>query len=196
MAAELGLVLIGPPGVGKGTQAAMLREEFALAHIATGDLPREQRARGTKLGKQAAELMDAGRLVGDELVVAMVEERLRESPRFLLNGFPRTLSQADALAELLDKIDRRLTAAVLVETPDEVVMERIAGREDDRDDDVPETVRRRLQVFHRTTGPVIDYYGELGLPRRIDATRPIDEVYEDARDLLRTLSGDPLRERT
>lgn len=196
MAAELGLVLIGPPGVGKGTQAAMLREEFALAHIATGDLPREQRARGTKLGKQAAELMDAGRLVGDELVVAMVEERLRESPRFLLNGFPRTLSQADALAELLDKIDRRLTAAVLVETPDEVVMERIAGRDDDRDDDVPETVRRRLQVFHRTTGPVIDYYGELGLLRRIDATRPIDEVYEDARDLLRTLSGDPLRERT
>jgi adenylate kinase len=193
MAAELGLVLIGPPGVGKGTQAAMLREEFALAHIATGDPPREQRARGTKLGKQAAELMDAGRLVGDELVVAMVEERLRESPRFLLDGFPRTLSQADALAELLDKIDRRLTAAVLVETPDEVVMERIAGREDGRDDDVPERVRRRLQVFHRTTGPV---NGELGLLRRIDATRPIDEVYDDARDLLRTLSGDPLRERT
>jgi adenylate kinase len=91
MSRALGLILIGPPGVGKGTQAARLEEEFDLAHIATGDLLRDHRARGTELGRQAAEHMAAGRLVPDDLVVAMVEERLRESPRFVLDGFPRTL---------------------------------------------------------------------------------------------------------
>lgn len=147
----LGLVLIGPPGVGKGTQAARLREEFGLVHIATGDLLREHRAQGTELGRRAAEHMAAGGLVPDELVVAMVEERLRQAPRFLLDGFPRTLDQAHALAGLLRATNRELTAVVAVDAPDDVVIERIAGRQDGRDDDAPETVRRRLEIFHRTT---------------------------------------------
>src|SRR6478735_7680298 len=99
--AEFGLVLIGPPGVGKGTQAAQLRDEFGLAHIATGDLLREHRARDTALGRAATTYMSDGRLVPDGLVVAMVQERIHKSPRFLLDGFPRTLAQAHALAEVL-----------------------------------------------------------------------------------------------
>lgn len=187
--AEFGLVLIGPPGVGKGTQAAQLRDEFGLAHIATGDLLREHRAQGTELGCKAARYMAEGRLVPDGLVVAMVQERIRESPRFLLDGFPRTLAQARALAEVLLVERRRLTAAVFVEAPDEIVVERIAGRNEGRDDDNAATVRRRLEVFHRSTAPVIAYYETSGLLHRIDAARPIGEVYADAQRLLLRLGG-------
>src|SRR5688572_17082569 len=115
---SIGLVLIGPPGVGKGTQAARLREEFELAHIATGDLLREHRAQETALGRQAAEYMTSGALVPDELVVAMVQERIAGSPRFVLDGFPRTLAQAHALAEVLAETGRKLTAVVFIDAPD------------------------------------------------------------------------------
>jgi len=189
--AEFGLVLIGPPGVGKGTQAAQLRDEFGLAHIATGDLLRAHRGQGTELGRQAATYMSDGRLVPDGLVVAMVQERIRESPRFVLDGFPRSLAQARALAEVLLVERRRLTAAVFVEAPDEIVIERIAGRDEGRDDDNAATVRRRLEVFHRSTAPVIAYYEVLGILHRIDAARPIDEVYADTQRLLSRLGGTP-----
>ena len=189
--AEFGLVLIGPPGVGKGTQAAQLRDEFGLAHIATGDLLRAHRGQGTELGRQAATYMSDGRLVPDGLVVAMVQERIRESPRFVLDGFPRSLAQAHALAEVLLVERRRLTAAVFVEAPDEIVIERIAGRDEGRDDDNAATVRRRLEVFHRSTAPVIAYYEVLGILHRIDAARPIDEVYADTQRLLSRLGGTP-----
>jgi adenylate kinase len=189
--AEFGLVLIGPPGVGKGTQAAQLRDEFGLAHIATGDLLRAHRAQRTELGRQAATYMSDGRLVPDGLVVAMVHERIRESPRFVLDGFPRSLAQARALAEVLLVERRRLTAAVFVEAPDEIVIERIAGRDEGRDDDNAATVRRRLEVFHRSTAPVIAYYEVLGILHRIDAARPIDEVYADTQRLLSRLGGTP-----
>ena len=185
----IGLILIGPPGVGKGTQAARLRDEFDLAHIATGDLLREHRARDTELGRRASEYMTAGGLVPDDLVVAMVQERIAASPRFVLDGFPRTVPQAHALAEVLRGAGRELTAVVFVDAPDEVVIERIAGRADGRDDDDVETVRRRLALFHRSTGPVIDYYAELGLLHRVDAALPIGEVYEAARALLTRLVG-------
>ena len=189
--AEFGLVLIGPPGVGKGTQAAQLRDEFGLAHIATGDLLRAHRGHGTELGRQAATYMSDGRLVPDGLVVAMVQERIRESPRFVLDGFPRSLAQAHALAEVLLVERRRLTAAVFVEAPDEIVIERIAGRDEGRDDDNAATVRRRLEVFHRSTAPVIAYYEALGILHRIDAARPIDQVYADTQRLLSRLGGTP-----
>lgn len=187
--ADLGLVLIGPPGVGKGTQAARLRDEFELTHIATGDLLREHRARGTELGRQASEHMTAGRLVPDGLVVAMVRDRIATSRRFLLDGFPRTLAQADALDQLLRHAGRELTAAMLVDAPDEIVVERIAGRADDRDDDDVAIVRRRLEHYHRDTAPLIERYAHLGLLHRIDASMRVEDVYDQARALLIILAG-------
>jgi adenylate kinase len=185
--ANVALVLIGPPGVGKGTQAARLRDEFELVHIATGDLLREHCAAQTDLGGQASEYMTAGRLVPDDLVVAMVQERIETSTRFLLDGFPRTLAQADALDDVLRLARRALTAAVFIDAPDEIVVERIAGRADDRDDDDHATVRRRLEQYHRNTAPVIEHYEQLGLLHRIDASRPVEAVYDEARALLLSL---------
>jgi adenylate kinase len=185
--AQMGLVLIGPPGVGKGTQAARLRDEFGLAHIATGDLLRQHRAGDSELGRQASEYMTAGRLVPDDLVVAMVQERIEVTGRFLLDGFPRTLAQADALEQVLRLTHRELTAAVFIDAPDEIVLERIAGRADGRDDDDRATVRRRLEQYHRNTAPVLDHYARLGVLHHIDASRPIRDVYEEARALLFSL---------
>jgi adenylate kinase len=161
--AHIALVLIGPPGVGKGTQAARLRDEFELVHIATGDLLREHCAAETDLGRQA-------------------------STRFLLDGFPRTLAQADALDNVLTLTRRELTAAVFIDAPDDIVVERIAGRADDRDDDDHVTVRRRLEQYHHNTAPVIAHYERLGVLHRIDASRPVEEVYDEARALLLSLS--------
>jgi adenylate kinase len=175
--------------VGKGTQAARLRDEFELAHIATGDLLREHRAQETALGRQAAEFISSGALVPDELVVAMVQERIAGNPRFVLDGFPRTLAQAHALDAVLEETGRELTAVVFIDAPDETVIDRIAGRADGRDDDDVETVRRRLELFHRSTEPVIGYYAQRGLLHRIDASRPISEVYEEARELLGSLKN-------
>jgi adenylate kinase len=185
---QIGLVLIGPPGVGKGTQATRLREEFDLTHIATGELLREHRARGTELGRMAGGYMSSGRLVPDELVVAMVQARLAETFRFLLDGFPRTVAQAHALERVLRVTERNLTAVVFVDAPDEIVVERIAGRADGRDDDNADTVRRRLESFHRSTARVIEYYAQQGLLHRIDASRSIPDVYDDARRVLLRLA--------
>ena len=127
---ELNLILLGPPGAGKGTQAARLREDFGLPYIGTGDLLREHRESETELGQKAKEFMVRGDLVPDELVIAMILDKVEEEgdDGFLLDGFPRTVGQADALGEELDKLGRRLTAALLVECPDEIVMQRLSGR--------------------------------------------------------------------
>ena len=189
MTQQVGLVLIGPPGVGKGTQATRLREEFQLTHIATGELLREHRASGTELGRRAADYMSSGGLVPDELVVAMVQGRIAETFRFLLDGFPRTVAQAHALEKVLAVAERDLTAVLFVDAPDEIVVERIAGRADGRDDDNVETVRHRLESFHRSTDPVIKHYAEQGLLHRIDASRSIPDVYDDARRVLLRLAS-------
>jgi adenylate kinase len=214
---ELNLILVGPPGAGKGTQAARLREDFTLPYIATGDLLREHKAQETELGKEAKEYMDAGKLVPDELVIAMILEKIEEEgdDGFLLDGFPRTVPQADALVEELDRLNRRLTAALLVEAPDDVVIQRLSGRrqcsnghlyhEDfdppkhdgkcdqcgrplfRRDDDDPDKVRTRLEVYHTQTEPLIGYYDEKGLLRRFDGTRSPTEVHDHIRATLATL---------
>ena len=218
--ADLNLILLGPPGAGKGTQAEQLVEDFGLPHISTGDMLRAQVAEGTELGRRAKSYMDAGELVPDEVIVGMIVERIGlpdAADGFLLDGFPRNQQQAEALDEALKLLDRQLTAALLVEVPDDEVVRRLAGRrvcvknpshiyhvefdppkhEDvcdqdgsrliQRDDDREETIRRRLEVYHAQTEPLIGFYDRAGLLRRIDGRRSPDEVHAHMRATVATL---------
>jgi adenylate kinase len=214
---ELNLILLGPPGAGKGTQAGRLHEEFHLPYIGTGDLLREHREQGSELGREAAGYMERGELVPDALVVAMILEKIEEEGEdgFLLDGFPRNTAQADALGAELDKRGRRLTAVLLIDAPDDVVIQRLSGRRQcadghlyhvafdpperdgvcdrdgkpliQREDDKPETIRRRLKTYHDQTEPLIDYYEDRGVLRRFDGARPQAEVHDHIRATLSTL---------
>jgi adenylate kinase len=176
------ITLLGPPGSGKGTQAARLRDDLGYVPLATGDLLRAARAEDTELGRRAAAYMDSGDLVPDDLIVAVVRDAIAgEDGAVLLDGFPRTTAQADALAGVLGDHNRELTAAVLIDVPDDVVVERISGRGQGRSDDNPETVRERLRVYHDATVPLIDYYDERGLLRRVDGCGDPDDVYRQVR---------------
>jgi adenylate kinase len=177
------LVLFGPPGSGKGTQAARLSQDLGFTPLATGDLLRAARAEGTELGERAAEYMDRGDLVPDELIVAMVGDAITHAgdEPILLDGFPRSVPQADALAEVLVGEGRELTGAILIDVPDDEVAARISGRAQGRRDDDPETVRERLRVYHDETEPLVAYYDERGLLRRVDGRGDPDAVYEQVR---------------
>ena len=177
------LVLFGPPGSGKGTQASRLSDDLGFRHLATGDLLREARAVGTELGQRAAEYMDRGDLVPDNVILEMVCEAIARAggEPIVLDGFPRSVPQADALADALDDQGRELSGAVLIDVPDDVVVERISGRGQGRSDDNPETVRERLRVYHDETEPLVAYYDERGLLRRVDGSGHPDAVYDQVR---------------
>ena len=219
MPSQLNLILIGPPGAGKGTQAERLREDFRLPFISTGDMLRANVKEGTELGRAAKAHMDDGGLVPDGLIVAMAAERLDQGDTedgFILDGFPRTTAQAEALEQQLEREGRRITAALLLEVSDEEIVKRIAGRrvcvksghnyhvdydppknagvcDQDgsrliqRDDDKPEVVRKRLAVYHDQTAPLVEFYDERGLLRRVDGTRAPAEVHDHIRALIATL---------
>jgi adenylate kinase len=175
------VLLIGPPGAGKGTQASRIADHFDLARIATGDLLREQVANGTELGKVAKEYMDRGDLVPDELVIAMVMERLAErdcQSGFVLDGFPRTVNQAEALDRQLVDLGSPLHAVLCFEAAEEELLRRLAGRAaaQHRADDAEQTIRHRLEVFAIKTRPLIDYYAHRGLLINVDAIGPIEVV--------------------
>lgn len=177
------IALLGPPGSGKGTQAARLQEDLGYVQLSTGELLREAREQGTDLGRRAAGYMDSGELVPDELIVAMVRDALADSDAvpILFDGFPRTAAQAGALDDVLAEHGRELAGAVLIDVPDDVVVERIMGRAQGRTDDNPETVRERLRVYHGETEPLVVYYAERGLLRRVDGSGDPDAVYEQVR---------------
>ena len=175
------LVLVGPPGAGKGTQAARVACTFGCPHIATGDIFRANVAEGTGLGRAAQEYMDRGDLVPDELVIAMVMDRLVESDcdgGFVLDGFPRTVNQAEALDRRLAGLGTPLEAALSFDVTEEELLRRLAGRAaaQHRADDVEQTIRHRLEVFAIKTRPLIDYYARRGLLINIDAIGPIEVV--------------------
>jgi adenylate kinase len=219
VAQQLNLILFGPPGAGKGTQAERLRSDFQLPFISTGDMLRANVKGETELGKKAKEYMDAGDLVPDDLIVAMAADRLNEDDAedgFILDGFPRTIEQAEALDKQLSSMGRRVTAALLIDVPDDEVVRRLSGRrmcvkaghnyhvefdppkhesvcDQDgsrliqRDDDKPEVIKNRLRVYHEKTTPLIAYYDDRGLMRRIDGTREPADVHGHIRAVIATL---------
>ena len=175
------LVLLGPPGSGKGTQATSLKEKLQVPHISTGDLLRAEVAAGTELGKQAKAVMDAGNLVSDDILLGMLESRLSQADTatgFILDGYPRNVAQANALGELLGRLEQPLDAIVQLDVPTELLVERIAGRakEQGRADDNPESVRKRLQVYNDSTAPVIGFYANRGTLTRVDGVGTMDEI--------------------
>ena len=178
------VTLLGPPGSGKGTQATRLRNRLGFEVLSTGDLLRAARAVHSELGRAAAEFMDRGELVPDDLVVAAIEDAIggRGDRPIVLDGFPRTVSQARALDRSLGS--RRLDSAILIDVPDEEVVRRILNRHQGRSDDTEETARERLRVYHRDTEPLAAYYDERGLLRRIDGRRSADAVEDDVRAIM------------
>ena len=215
---ELNLILLGPPGAGKGTQADKLKDDFRLPYLGTGELLRKHRDEGTELGREAEKYMNNGDLVPDELVIRMILDEIEEkgADGFLLDGYPRSVEQADALAKALEENRRSLTAALLIDVDDETVIQRLSGRRQcvknghlyhvifdppkhdevcdqdgsrlmQRDDDKPETVKRRLATYHTKTAPLIAYYEDRGLLRRFDGTRGAKEVHDHIRATLAML---------
>ena len=171
------LVFFGPPGAGKGTQAQKIVADFGIPQISTGEILRAAVTSGTPLGKEAGPLMAAGRLVPDELVIGIVQERLKEvdcANGFLLDGFPRTIPQAEALAKALEKLGKRIEHVVSLEVPDAVIHDRMKGR--GRADDSPETVQKRLDVFRQQTAPLKAHYEKLGLLRTVNGVGTLEEI--------------------
>jgi adenylate kinase len=213
----MNVVLLGAPGAGKGTQAAFMAREFDLPHISTGDIFRKAVGDGTPLGLEAKRYMDAGELVPDEVTIGIVKERLAQpdcEPGFILDGFPRTVPQADALGMALGSMGRALDAVILVDVPQEQLVDRLTARRQcracgriynvhgdmpadptvcdacggevyQRADDTVETVTNRLDVYGRNTQPLIDYYREQGLLRTIDGAREVDAVFHDIAAVMR-----------
>jgi adenylate kinase len=216
---ELNLILLGPPGSGKGTQGEALQDDLRLPYYATGDILRAAVKEGTDVGKQAKEYMDKGELVPDEVIIGVISERVEGEEAgdgFILDGFPRTVPQAEALEAEVQKLGREVTAAILIEVPEEEIVKRISGRrtcekgghvfhvdfnppKDDevcdvdgsklviRDDDKPDVVQKRLEQYHDKTEPLIDYYEDRGILQRVDGTGAPDDVAEHIRGLLATL---------
>jgi adenylate kinase len=190
------IVLLGPPGAGKGTQAARVACRFGAPHIATGDIFRANVAEGTELGRAAQEYMDLGDLVPDELVIAMVMERLGEddcAAGFVLDGFPRTVNQAEALDRQLADLGAPLHAVLCFEAAEEELLRRLAGRAaaQHRADDVEQTIRHRLEVFASKTRPLIDYYRHRRLLTMVDGVGRVEDVTVRILDGLPSDGRDP-----
>jgi len=185
----LNILLLGPQGAGKGTQGKLISGEYAIPHIATGDILRTAITEGTELGRQAEPLLKAGKLVPDEIMVDLIRDRLAQEDTeegFVLDGFPRTAVQAEALDETLSEIDRPLSVVFEFQLPEEVCVERLQRRaeEEGRHDDTPEAIRTRLGIYFEQTAPLVEYYRTRGILVSVHANRPVDEVFEEIQQAL------------
>ena len=210
------IIMLGAPGAGKGTQAKMIAEKCGIPHISTGDIFRANIKNGTELGAQAKEYMDKGLLVPDELVCDLVVDRIQQADcekGYILDGFPRTIPQAEALENALNAIEQKLDYAIDIDVPDEIIINRMSGRRACvgcgatyhvlfnptkvegkcdvcgeslilRDDDKPETVKKRLDVYHTQTQPLIDFYTERKVLVEVDGTQSMDKVFDDIMKIL------------
>lgn len=185
------VILLGPPGAGKGTQAQVLVERHGIVQLSTGDMLRAAVASGSELGQQAKAIMDAGQLMPDELMIKMISQRVDQPDcknGFILDGFPRTVPQAQALDELLAEKGLKLDAVIEVKVADEVLVDRIKTRisqsESARSDDNVETLKKRLQVYHEQTAPILPYYGGKGTLKTVDGMQPIDDVTQQIEAIL------------
>lgn len=210
------IIMLGAPGAGKGTQAKMIAKEYGLPHVSTGDIFRANIKNGTQLGMEAKKYMDQGLLVPDELTVRILLDRVCQADcanGYVLDGFPRTIPQAEVLEEALNKLGDRIDYAIDVDVPDENIIKRMSGRRACltcgatyhiehippkkegicdvcgsklvlRDDDKAETVKNRLEVYHKQTQPLIDFYTRKGVLRTVDGTLPMDEVFQAIRKIL------------
>ena len=210
------IIMLGAPGAGKGTQAKKIAEKYSIPHISTGDIFRANIKNGTELGKKAKTYMDQGLLVPDELTCDLVVDRIQQKDAkngYVLDGFPRTIPQAECLTEALNKLGSKIDYAIDVDVPDENIVNRMSGRRAClkcgatyhivyaapktegicdtcgeklvlRDDDKPETVSKRLTVYHDQTQPLIDYYTKQGVLKTVDGTRALDEVFQEIVEIL------------
>lgn len=212
------IIFLGPPGAGKGTQAKMLIDRYGIPQISTGDILRAAVKEGTPMGKKAKEYMDSGKLVPDEVVIGIMQDRLKQSDcakGFILDGFPRTVAQAEALENMLKELNMPIDKVLALDVPDEVLLERLTGRRTckscgqmyhvkfdppksgnncdkcggelfQRDDDKEETIKNRLSVYHAQTAPLLDFYGKKGMVVKIDGTKTPDEIFNS---LISVLEG-------
>ncbi|MEG0805354.1 MAG: adenylate kinase [Lachnospiraceae bacterium] len=210
------IIMLGAPGAGKGTQAKMISDKYHIPHISTGDIFRANIKQGTELGKRAKKFIDDGLLVPDELVLDLVADRIAQTDckeGFVLDGFPRTIPQAENLDESLKNLNEKMDVAIDVDVPDKAIVHRMSGRRTCiecgatyhiesmptkvegicdrcasktvlRNDDKPETVQRRLVVYHEQTKPLIDYYKEKGILYSVDGTKPVTDVFENIMQIL------------
>jgi adenylate kinase len=179
----MNLILLGPPGAGKGTQGHQLSEKYSIPEISTGDILRGAVRKGTPLGREAQSYMDRGALVPDAIMIGLVRERLAQDDTargFILDGFPRTVVQAEALTQLCEEQRRPIEHVISIVVPHEELLQRLAGRRqlEGRHDDTDEAIRHRLEVYERETAPLIDYYRRQGLLRCIVGIGTIDEIFQ------------------
>jgi adenylate kinase len=192
----LNLILFGAPGAGKGTQSAFITERYRIPQISTGDLLRAERRAGTELGKRVQPYMDSGALVPDDLIIEVARHRLEQADArrgFVLDGFPRTVAQAQALDAMLNQLGRRIEAVLYLQVARETLIDRLARRLDEvgepRPDDQPQVVARRIDVFLTQTSPLIDYYSRQGKLHTINGERSIEAVRDQVFEQLESLNG-------
>jgi adenylate kinase len=210
------IIMLGAPGAGKGTQAKKIAEKYQIPHVSTGDIFRSNIKEGTQLGRKAKEYMDQGALVPDELTIGMLIDRIQQEDcknGYVLDGFPRTIPQAESLQKAITEMGQKIDFAINVDVPDENIINRMSGRRACiscgatyhivynpskiagicdvcgselvlRDDDKPETVKKRLAVYHDQTRPLIDYYKEAGVLVNVDGTQELNKVFSDITDIL------------
>ncbi|MDR8391314.1 adenylate kinase [Aliifodinibius sp. S!AR15-10] len=181
------IIIFGPPGAGKGTQAKKIAEEYEIPHLSTGEIFRSAIKNETPLGKKVKSILDAGDLVPDQTVVDLVEEELKKDKYedgYILDGFPRTVPQAEAFDEILDSNGKTLDAFLVLEVPEQELVDRILSRGEGRSDDTEEGIKNRLEVYEKETAPVLNYYKEQGKVNAIDGVGSIDEIFSRIKDAL------------